>query len=239
MKIHNIVEDLVVREVNAICDSIEKTEGARDGICTCGHCRQDAACYVLNRVPPFYIVSNRGLLRAERHSVEYQQMEADISALSWKALEIIGKQPRPHCARLHPEVMDRQAQVEDAAYLFYIPAIVGRVFNAANFSPMNEMDVNLLQEGKAVPMADEEWQNPCHIVPKTDGSFSFWPKPVPASSPGVSRTFHYTVQAKVPGFGTLQHSFEVPVRSEKSQGTNITLDTCKLADLHMFPEDAE
>ena len=63
-EIHNIVADIVFAQVTEVCDSIEKNK--KGELCTCHQCRIDTACYVLNRIEPHYISSNRGITRIER-----------------------------------------------------------------------------------------------------------------------------------------------------------------------------
>ena len=58
MKIHNQMEDLVLNIVDEMFDSKDIQES---DICTCGQCRLDVACFVLNRISPEYIISSRGL----------------------------------------------------------------------------------------------------------------------------------------------------------------------------------
>jgi competence protein ComFB len=69
MEIHNTTEDMVLSIVHDIFDAIEK-EGKPDRPCTCYQCRLDTACYVLNRISPKYVVSSRGVARAESDTME-------------------------------------------------------------------------------------------------------------------------------------------------------------------------
>ena len=72
MEVHNTVEDTVISKVDEIFHTLEKDETGKQ-YCFCNQCRTDVICYVLNRIPPFYIVSNRGASRTLKETFERQQ----------------------------------------------------------------------------------------------------------------------------------------------------------------------
>ena len=71
MEIRNLMEDAVLAAVGELFELEEKDP--RLGLCTCGQCRLDVACYVLNRIKPEYILSGRGLAYSERDMLEKVQ----------------------------------------------------------------------------------------------------------------------------------------------------------------------
>ncbi|MDR3335973.1 MAG: late competence development ComFB family protein [Treponema sp.] len=229
-EIHNITEDLVFSQVDQICDSIKKEESG--GICTCPQCRRDAACYVLNRTPAHYIVSNRGVARAEQETLEKQQKAADIAVLVYEALKRVAHNRR--------EATDHAKKDENAADpmtpVYNIPTIVGRLFNGINFEPFAGVKVELHREGNLSLMKDRNWQNPYNLVVNTGGTFTFWPQPIPADKEGQRNTFEYSIRVQMPGFETLNHYFKIPVLSEASAAKSYSMArTFKLPDLYMFP----
>jgi competence protein ComFB len=232
MDIHNTMEDLVIAEVNAICDSLEAA-GKKNGICTCAQCRQDAICFVLNRTWPHYVVSHRGAARVGQAAD--QQSRADLTALVYEGIKRVSHNQRPY-------VSHGQDQAETPAPdtpVFNIPTIMGRVFNGLNFSPVTDSTVELFQNGALAPMRDSNWQNPYILIPNTGGSFTFWPRPVPAEKTDVHSVFEYTINIHSPGMADMSHVFTVPAVSEKTSPTFSLSRTFKLPDLYLFPPGDE
>jgi competence protein ComFB len=235
MEIHNTVEDLVFTQVNEIFDSIEKN-GNPDHICTCGHCRVDTACFVLNRTNPRYIVSNRGVARAELEPFEQQQKEADIITLIYEGIKQVNHNQRPFLN--HTDQTENILSVEIP--VFNIPTIIGRLFNGLNFEPMADIKIELYQDGKLVKMKDQNWQNPYHLVSNIEGTYTFWPAPIQADTEGSHKIFEFTIQIEAPGFEKVHHVFNIPVLSELKAVNSFSLGrTFKLPDIFMFPPDEE
>jgi competence protein ComFB len=236
MEIHNLTEDIVFATVAEICDAIERGENP-DNICTCNQCRIDTACYVLNRSIPHYIVSNRGVARAEQETIERQQKEADTIALVYEALKRVNHNQRPFFSHAH--IRDKQHKNSSSAVsipVFNIPTIVGRLFNGLNFAPMSDVKVELHREGDLVAMKDQNWQNPYNLVQNIGGTFTFWPEPIPADSAGIHKIFEYSVKIESPGFEELSHVFRIPVISEIQTADTFSPERIfKLPDLYMFP----
>ncbi|MDR0553809.1 MAG: late competence development ComFB family protein [Treponema sp.] len=232
--VHNIMEDIILARVNELCDGI--TEEQPD-ICVCPQCRLDTACYALNRVSPRYLVSNRGVARVEQASLEHQQDDADITVLIYEGIRRVN-----HNQRLHDSQRQKDGAngVESGRAVFNIPTILGRLFNGVNFSPMSDVVVELYRNGELVPMKDLNWQNPYDLVPNIQGMFTFWPAAVPADAEGVRKTFEYTVTIEAPGFESLRHVFNIPVKSEFQKAGTFSMDrTFKLPDLYLFPPEDE
>ena len=96
--------------------------------------------------------------------------------------------------------------------------------------------MELLWNGELVPMKNGNWQNPCRLVPNTEGNFSFWPAPAQASKANNHKIFEYTLRVSCPELETLNHFFKIPVASEIQSADSFSLSrTFKLPDLYMFP----
>jgi competence protein ComFB len=233
MDIHNTTEDVVFAEINAICESIEK-EGNPDKLCLCDNCRIDAACFVLNRIPPHYIISNRGAARIEQETISRQQREADTASLVFEALKRVSHNQRPNSHHSPDKGVGVKGPV------FNLPTIIGRAFDGSNFSPLANVSVELWQDGKLVEMKNRNWQNPASLVVNTQGTFTFWPVSISADAPKVRKDFEYSIKIEVEGFETLNHFFVVPVISEEGDSGSFTMDrTFKLPDLYLFPPGGE
>ena len=75
MNLHNLMEEKVVKHVNELYDQM-KEQNISWLSCDCEHCRLDTASYVLNRIPPKYVVSGRGV--SHNVSADDTQLKADI-----------------------------------------------------------------------------------------------------------------------------------------------------------------
>jgi competence protein ComFB len=234
MEIHNTTEDMVFAKVEAIFNSIIQ-EGNPENFCLCYQCRMDTACYVLNRTQPRYIVSNRGVARIEQENLERQQKDADIAALVYEGLKRVNHNQRPNI--LHQRVA---APAAVTTPVFNIPTIVGRLFNGANFAPLSNVKIELHRNGELVSMKDNNWQNPYNLVSNTEGTFTFWPTPVPAEAADIHKIFEYSIKIEAPEFETLNHFFKIPVISEIQSAAVYSMGrTFKLPDLYMFPPEGD
>jgi competence protein ComFB len=232
MELHNTVKGKVISKVEEIFEALDKSENTGK-FCTCDQCKMDVICYVLNRTPPRYIVSNRGASRSLEDGFESQQQLADIAALIHDGLKQVNHNLRPNFAHSN----EKSAVTNDAAIpKFNIPTIIGRVFNGNNFARISEATVELLWAGELVEMRDGNWQNPYHIIHLVEGHYSFWPAPVPASKDNNHKIFEYILRVSAPEFETLNHNFKIPVASEVKASISFNPDrTFKLPDLYMFP----
>jgi competence protein ComFB len=230
MEIHNTTEDLVFSTISEICVSIEKS-GNPDKLCLCDQCRINAACFVLNRIPPHYIISNRGVARIEQETISRQQKEADVVSLVFEALKRVNHNQRPY-----PDHTNGPVKEAKKGAVFNIPTIIGRAFDGVKFSPLAGVNVELWRDRKLVEMKNRNWQNPCTLTSNTQGTFTFWPESIPAKEAGSRKNFEYSVKIEVPGFETMTHFFQIPVISEMNDVESFSMDrTFKLPDLYLFP----
>ncbi|MDR1220814.1 MAG: late competence development ComFB family protein [Treponema sp.] len=235
MELHNTNEDVVIAQVNDMFNMFEQSDNI-ENICTCEQCRIDTACYVLNRIEPRYIVSNRGAVRIEQNSIENQQRGADIVVMIREGITQINHNKRPSSTH---EIKKEESPVP-ATPVFNLPAISGRVFDGANFAPMADIDVELLRSGEMVAMVDNNWQNPFHLIEQSKGTFSFWPAPVLAKEASMHAMFEFSVRINAQGFDDLDYFFKIPVKSEQRSVTTFLLSrSFKLPDLYLFPPGEE
>lgn len=86
MKLHNYMEDVVIRMIDL---AIEKYPE----VCKCRKCRLDIAAIALNNLPPKYIVTERGELFTKVDGMEVQ-FDVDVLKEVTKAIEIVSKKPK-------------------------------------------------------------------------------------------------------------------------------------------------
>ncbi len=231
MEIHNLMEDLVLDTVNELFDSKEK--GSAGSWCTCGQCRQDVACFVLNRLKPEYVVSGRGVAYVEQDYGEKLQKIADVVSMVREGWSKVNASKRPN----HPHTPLADGQTRIAGPVFNVPPIMGRVFNGSNFEPISNITISLHDGDNPVQMMDSNWQNPCTIVEHTAGTFIFWPLPVPCTTLGESRMFSYEIRAVIPGFEDLNHFVELEVPASATACQQFSMHAVHhLADLIVFPK---
>lgn len=231
MNVHNIMEEKVFQRVEHIYDQIANGQTSWL-ICTCDHCRLDTASYVLNRIPPKYIVSGRGVI----HSVvdDDSQLKADIDALIMDGIRAVSSARRPY----HDKATKKPDLKEGPFFNF--PTFIGTVLDGNTFTPLKDATITLKKDGVICPMIDYTWQNPCTTNQLTKGAFSFWVSPEKAESAEKQEQFPFTLTIECPGYDRLEHAFTVPVVSEATPrlSPNSTY-ALTLQDLFLFPEGTE
>jgi competence protein ComFB len=232
MDIHNTSEDIVYKIVQTIFDDIKKT-GNPEGFCLCEQCMVDTICFVLNRVEPHYIVSNRGSTRIDYTGIKHQQDEADITTLALKGFKMVNHNLRP--TSNHKESKTDKVSAINST-IFDIPTITGRLFDGLTFELITGIEVALYCDGELVQMRNSNWQNPYKIVESTAGTFSFWPMPIITDSADVPREFHYSIKVSSPDYEVLNHFFTISSVSKFHSPHSYALNrTFKLPDLYLFP----
>jgi len=227
MEIHNLMEDEVFRRVNEICD--EEQARGDSSYCTSHACRLDAICYVLNRLPPRYVTSGRGLAHVEQEVATDTQLSVDITTLAHEALKRISV-----VRRSYYDADDAGPGISGPCFNF--PSVTGRVLNGVSFEPVDGAKVHLLRDGEPVAMYDTRWQNPYTLASHTYGTYSFWPKPVSAGAAGETTEVEFEIVVEAEGFERLSTFFSIEVVSEQSATDALrTGGDHHLPDLHVFP----
>lgn len=231
MKVHNLMEDIVLKTVDELFEDTSKVDPA---LSDCLHCKMDVVCYVLNRIKPEYIISGRGLIHFEDDYHNKIQLEADLISIASEGIKKITEIKRPYYSTSKPQ-KDR-----GYPYLFNFPAILGRVLHGKSFEPVENTLVSLFMAGSPVRMIDDTWENPYLIVRSTRGSFSFMPEPLRAETLNEKKNFSLELRINREGFEPLNHFFNIELTSEKELKANYNIDwTYKTETLYLFPEGPE
>jgi len=229
MKIHNLMEDIVIEKVHEIFDEEEK-EMKNKGYCTCHQCRLDVACYVLNRANARYVSSSRGLTHLRTEYQEDIQKSADLVSMVNDGIIKVSSTKRPH----YDHSFDEESPPPEGP-MYNLPTIMGRLLNGTTFEPMQSIDIYLKSNGEIVEMFEPSWQNPYKLIEKTAGTFVFWPRPVHSDSPETKRTFEFEIVVDAEGYEELHHFFEMSVEAESAFDDSFHLQhTYKLEDLYLF-----
>lgn len=232
MNVHNMMEDLVAAEINALYDQI-KSSGSPWLTCDCKNCRLDTISYVLNRIPPKYVVSGRGVTHSNEIFADHQLI-ADISAVAMDGIRIISSTKRPFHMLPREEC---EVKVEENPS-FNFPTFTGTILDGSTFEPISGAKVLLKLDGNPVDMVDMTWANPTQTFQSTKGSFAFWAKSLPAVKAGESRKFAFEVEVEVDGYEKSYHYFEVPIISD-STTKNVLNTACsiRIRDIVLFRRD--
>ncbi len=229
MNVHNLMEEVVIYRVNKLYDQVKEVN-ASWLTCDCENCRLDTISYVLNRVSPRYVVSGRGVLHA-KDVMEDSQVRADIDAIGIEGIRIVSTTKRP----FHTSPRKSCTVQTSDKPVFNFPTIQGTVLEGNTFEPLIGATVKITSDGKEVEMADMTWTNPISTFASTKGSYSFWPKALPAQKDGESKKFTFTITVTCPGYDDVTYSFDTTISAESIvKGELDTTVSLKIMDLVMF-----
>ena len=174
MTVHNLMEDIVIKAVNHLYEKV-KGENVAWLTCDCENCRYDTVSYVLNRIPPKYVVSGRGVT----HNAEYlasAQLQADVDSLALQGMRTVSSTKRPfHTENRQDCEIQGEENVSNPVFNFF--TFMGVVLDGNTFEPVTNAKITLKLDGKIAEMVDKTWSNPFYMVPSTKGVYSFWVKP--------------------------------------------------------------
>lgn len=229
MRIHNLVQDLVVQKVEELL--ADGTDATAQALAPDPGAKFDVICYVLNRTAPMYAVSGRGVAHSE--TVDYQkkvQQLADITRLAKEGMASVAAHRRDRTAGSFGP--------DKTGPFFNFPSVIGRMFNGVNFEPVHDVTVGLYQNNELVKVIDPNWQNPYKLVMNTAGTYLFWPHPQEAKPGEKSRTVELEVRVDDPRFEPLHYFFSLSAQAEPEfiDFVNTTAST-RLKDLYLFPRD--
>ena len=229
MNVHNVNEELVIDRVNELYTQVKKMN-AHWLTCDCEHCRIDAVSYVLNRIPPCYIVSGRGVIynTMENNS----QLKADIDALVIEAMHIISSVKRPY----HEQHEELKPLEKGPFYNF--PTFFGAIYDGNTFQPLGNAQIVLKLDNYPAQMIDYTWSNPYYTSEMTKAVYSFLVKSQNAEKENTSSVFVFTVEVHLQGYESVSYSFSVPLISEGSmRSQSNSTYSLKIQDLFLFPSN--
>lgn len=234
MNVHNLMEDVVKKSVNDLYEQV-KNDKATWLTCDCENCRLDTITYVLNRLPPKYVVSGRGATHSEV-MLNNQQLKADIETLSLEGMRIVSSTKRP----FHLNNRKDCEIAENNSPVFNFSSIIGTVLDGSTFEPIINAKVLLKIDGKPAEMIDKTWINPYTTIKNTRGVFNFWIKPIPAKQSGIKKSFKMELEISCDGYSDLNYHFTLPVESEEKSRIELNSTfTIKLQDLVLFKKEIE
>jgi competence protein ComFB len=160
MAVKNLMEDIVAALVDEVLLKTSKDDG--DAIIY----KDDIITYVLNRIPPKYYTSERGILHGKLDSQFVFQQKTDILLLTHEAISTIKKR----------RSSELPASVKEPVNEYFLPHVLGEILEETTFSIIPNVTVTLLYKDKPAEMIDQYWKNPYVTNKSTKGFFHFWPK---------------------------------------------------------------
>ncbi len=179
MRLKNYNEDLVLDTVKIVLKDRPDVRPTRSFYL-------DVAAYVLNRIPPKYITSERGFTRAVVQAVgngdgEGQRLVNVIELITWvnRAIDVVARRRRegvPPRARKPVSPASPNDGEGRLTYFYNMPHIFGRIVDARDGTPVISAEATLWINEKMATPAETGWRNPYFTNEQTSGYFSFWPQ---------------------------------------------------------------
>ena len=204
MKLKNYQEDLVLNAIDIVSQD-------RQGIRLSEVQLQDVAAYSLNRLPPRYIMSERGFTRmASQYWVNGEEEQGhggladliELMLLVNRAIDVVTTRRRREDAETPAPSGDGEPQ-----FWHNFPQFIGRVVDDKTGAPVYGARVAMLIDEHPAPGAEPGWDNPYVTNAATRGFFSFWPRAL--SSRDQSRTHQVLVKAEHDNYASGQFVREV------------------------------
>ena len=234
MFFHNVMEEILYKEVNRLYDEAKKNE-EKWLVCDCIQCRVDSMCYALNRVKPRYIKSSKGL--AYFFQLEFNrgsQFFIDVSSVAMESMRVVQSNRRPHTS----DEMEEDITTYKAAFNF--PTIKCKINDGNNQNPMNDVVVSLFMDDKLVDQMDILWDNPYTVHSSMGGVCTFWPKTQKADAEGITKDFNFVLVVEKEGYESVKQAFTISVTSTKNASQNFDITSChEIKDIYMFSSEED
>jgi len=197
MKLKNYQEDIVLNTINIILEE-------QPGLTTDEAFINDVAAFVLNRIPPNYIMSERGFTRLalkhlvngdSQHDEEKLTELIELVALINRGVKVVSerrKAPRTEARRRAPHL--KAPDPGSLEYTHNFPQFFGRVIDKKSGKPVPGACVTLYVNGVKAESAEPGWINPYCTKELTLGMFSFWPAALTAAEEEKSWKVRFQVE---------------------------------------------
>ncbi len=216
MPIRNLMEDVV----SAIVDEVFASRTVDNADENIEIFKDDIITYVLNKIPPKYYTSERGILHNKLESQIRFQEKSDILMLAHEAIDIVRIR---RGSELLTDIDSRKTKEP------FFPHILGEVLESTTFSIISGVEVTLLYQDKLVEMIGQDWKNPYITNTATNGFFHFWPKLSDREREIKKR--HFKVQCRHPKFKEKSMELEVGVVENRSSYKSYIVSTVLLESL--------
>jgi len=208
MKLVNYQEDLVLHIAEIVLQDRPDVELSQELL-------YDTSAYVLNRLPPRYIVSERGFTRLMADCMFDNGNEANLGSLVELLLLIntavdVVKKRRVSAASNDQPPEEEEIDGPIEPHWHNIPYMIGRVVDRDDGNPVPGIRITLLVNGKKVGQAGSGWTNPYTTSRAAQGYFSF----LPAAIRSGERRKEYDLTIIFEGDGYKHFTLEKTVKTE-------------------------
>jgi len=204
---------------------------------------------VLNRLPPRYIMSERGLTRiaaeswlldpddgpARRTPRQPARRGADpkdpallgmvqVLLMVNKAIEVVSSRRRSAPARKQQKTTKRKTEEMEleAGFWHNFPQIIGRVVDARGKTQVAGASVSLSAGRLGLLEAESGWTNPCTTNEATRGYFSLWPRALRDGA--ATRTFTLRFTFEHPDYESSTREYRYRSRGDIISDAELRLD---------------
>lgn len=178
MALRNYMEDVVIDVLNILLKD-------RSNVCKSKQCKLDIIAFALNRLPPKYIVSERGFTHAYIEEINNVGLRGDVISVVNLGIDIISKRKRRNYnhQNLNEDYniireVENLFTKEKNVYYYNFPHLVGQVFDKDTYEFLADVKVTLYLDDKIVESQDISWINPYITNTATQGFYSFWTKSI-------------------------------------------------------------
>jgi len=214
MKLKNYQEDLVLYVADIVIKDRPDIQADEDLL-------HDVAAYTLNRLPPRYIMSERGFTRLAADHWVYSNSEDGLASLVEvlilvnKAIDIVKSRRKIEKPAKPAELSSEEELPDVRRYWHNLPYLIGRVLDRKTNKPVLDARVLINIDGRLADPAEKGWLNPYRTNAGTRGFYSFLPKPVRSRS--KSKVFNLEL--------SIEHRDYKPIKVEHKIETTGDLTT--------------
>jgi competence protein ComFB len=237
MKVKNYQEDLVMRTINLVLE--DRSDVPRND-----NLIRDVAAYTLNRMPPKYIMSERGFTRLASEfwtngsnggdSTEHLLDLVEMVLLIHRGIDVVTNRRKPDGAA---EAAAEEAVESDepVGYWHNFPHFIGKVADKATKKPVFGVRATLYINGEMAHSADEGWPNPYFTNKGSKGFYSFWPHP--RRTQEEQKNFAIMVTLELPGYRTATQEMTLATQGDFQWNDYIDTDSIySLGTCYLEPE---
>ena len=218
MIIKNAMEDIVINAV------IELYKDYDEKLLKCGAYIEDVVCYVLNRIPPKYITSVRGVLHFELEKEDNTQQLADIYTRINEARDVISnrRQDKEHLYE-EDDFFFKDNVIHTKEYYLNFPYFTGRTITSeksiANGETSILLSINNNGKWEKAEMISQNWQNPFIASAHTYGYYTFWVKPILSANQksNEEEKISFKINFSNKNYETVERVVELKIVPEKAK----------------------
>jgi competence protein ComFB len=207
MKLKNYQEDLVLYVADIVIKDRPDIEADEDLL-------HDVAAYTLNRLPPRYIMSERGFTRlAADHLVDSDNEDGlaslvEVLILVNKAIDTVKSRRKVEKPKKGTGLPSQEELPDVRKYWHNLPYLIGRVLDRKTKKPVLDASVRVTIDGRLAEPAERGWLNPYCTNAGTKGFYSFLPKPIRSRSKNKAFNLELTIEHRAYNPAKMQQRIE-------------------------------